>query len=165
MHVAKNFLFITIFFPILLFASNNKDETQITQNEIIQKNSQNDILLTIPTEESLQKFPPHTKLSKKSLNIKIGMSKEEVFKLLGKPTWAESSLEEPLIWIWKNGTCNPVEVIFDKNMKVIGFDEGRAECLDDDEYFALPKDKYLCSKKNKHKKYKKLCMLQKSELS
>jgi hypothetical protein len=99
-------------------------------------------LVTVPTEESLKLYPPKTELSKKAIHLRIGMTKKEVFELLGKPTWANS--EKPLILIWRNGNCNPIEVIFDQNLKVAGYDEGRAECLEKI-YFAVPDDKYLCT--------------------
>ena len=87
------------------------------------------------------KYPPQTKLSKKAIHLRIGMTKKEVFALLGTPTWARGT---PLIWTWQNGQCNPVEVYFDYDNIVIGFNEGRAECIGRIYQIDL-NNKYLCT--------------------
>ena len=109
---------------------------------------------TAPTEESLKAYPPKTELSKKALNLKLGMTKTEVLELLETPpTWANEDRGESLVWIWQNGICNPVEVTFNHDMTVSGFDEGRAECLTK-AYFALPDDKYICKHLDRQKSCK-----------
>jgi hypothetical protein len=112
-----------------------------------------DFIDITPTPASLKAYPPKTDLSKKALHLKIGMSKNEVLKLLGNPTWADSKSEVPLAWAWHNGHCNPVNVSFDKNMEVTGFDEGRAVCFEADDYQVLPDKDYLCT----NEEQKNLC--------
>ena len=90
------------------------------------------------------KFVPKTELSKKTLKLRIGMTREEVLKILGTPTWGQSYAGMPLDWTWKNGSCNPVDVTFDESLHVNGFNEGRASCLET-EYQDVPDDQYLCA--------------------
>jgi len=111
------------------------------------------IFSTVPTTESLTKYPARTTLSKKALQLKIGMTKEDVVHLLGEPTWADGSKGHFLVWSWKNGHCNPIRVTFDKNRQVNGFDEGRLVCLAAN-YTRTPSAQYSCSHKNR----KHLCV-------
>lgn len=89
-------------------------------------------------------FMPKTELSKKTLKLRIGMTRAEVLKVLGTPTWGQSYAGMPLDWTWKNGNCNPVDVTFDGSLHVNGFNEGRASCSDT-EYQDVPDDQYLCT--------------------
>ncbi|OGT06931.1 MAG: hypothetical protein A2103_05465 [Gammaproteobacteria bacterium GWF2_41_13] len=89
-------------------------------------------------------FMPKTELSKKTLKLRIGMTRAEVLKVLGTPTWGQSYAGMPLDWTWKNGNCNPVDVTFDGSLHVNGFNEGRASCSDK-EYQDVPDDQYLCT--------------------
>ena len=107
------------------------------------------IIANVPHQK---KYLPHTALSKKALKLKVGMTREEVYKLLGQPTWGQSYEGQPLDWTWRNGKCNPVDVTFDENLRVNGFDEGRVEC-DTNVYTDVPSDKHLCSNPD----VKKLC--------
>jgi len=86
-----------------------------------------------------------TKLSKKAEHLKLGMTKAQVIKLLGSPTWADTDGGVPLTLAWRNGDCNPIVVTFGKNLLVSGWDEGRVECSDST-YTDVPDDQYLCSK-------------------
>jgi len=94
--------------------------------------------------DSDKQYSAKTQLSKKAMHLHVGMTKHEVIKLLGKPTWGDGYKGVSLVLSWKNGHCNPVEVIFNKNMKVNGYNEGRAECLTV-AYIDLPSNKTLCS--------------------
>jgi len=93
---------------------------------------------------SIKEYPAKTSLSKKAGYLKLGMTKAQVIKLLGPPTWADSDEGVPLELAWRNGKCNPVVVTFDKQIKVDGWDEGRVECFVTT-YTDLPDDQYLCS--------------------
>ena len=53
-----------------------------------------------------------------------------------------------LRWMNKKG-CNAVGVLFDNNLKVNGWDEGRL-CIEDVELF-FPGDEYLCEKEDRSK--------------
>ena len=90
------------------------------------------------------KYPPRTELSKKAMQLHIGMTREEVLKLLGKPTWAQSYKGMPLDWSWRNGQCLPVDVTFNESLRVNGFNQGRVTCLDVN-YEDVPGDESLCS--------------------
>jgi len=96
-----------------------------------------------------------TKLSKRASKLNVRMSREEVFNLLGWPTWVVMSgdegklaLPDPGIELelyWKNPGWRPVVVQFDESYEVTGWDEGRTYCGDDVRLFE-PSDEYLCSK-------------------
>jgi hypothetical protein len=91
-----------------------------------------------------------TSLSEKASHLKIGMSRQEVIKLLGPPTWAvipgdrgQFTLSDPSLSLelhWKNRPCAPVVVQFNRNNRVDGWDEGRAICGEDAKLFELTKD-------------------------
>ncbi|MGD9108805.1 MAG: hypothetical protein PVI75_06530 [Gammaproteobacteria bacterium] len=105
-------------------------------------------LITIAQGDSVsvaQQHPAKTELSKKAVHLKLGMTKAQVIKLLGPPTWANTDEGVPLTLAWRNGNCNPVVVTFDKHVLVDGWDEGRVECSDLT-YTDVPDDQYLCSK-------------------
>lgn len=87
---------------------------------------------------------PQTELSRKAMHLRIGMTREEVLVLLGRPTWAQSYKGIPLDWSWRNGFCNPVDVTFDEGLRVNGFNQGRAICLVAT-YEDVPDDENLCS--------------------
>ncbi|UCG94450.1 MAG: hypothetical protein JSW13_01440 [Candidatus Aerophobus sp.] len=101
-----------------------------------------------------------TNLSKKAANLELGMSRKTVINLLGRATWAvipsdkgEFALPDPRIRLelyWKNPGCAPVIVQFNKNLKVIGWDEGRAYCGKDAHLFE-PSGRYSCSKSDRAK--------------
>ena len=91
------------------------------------------------------------------------MSKPEVFFILGSPNWVilpidvgefENLDKDKIIlqYYWKNGKCNAVAVDFDYEGRLIGWDGGRALCLETpypDEY--LPGAEYLCT--NERQRY------------
>lgn len=101
-------------------------------------------LINAELKDSFKEYPAKTELSKKALQLRRGMTPQQVLELLGTPTWAEHYKGLPLGWSWRNGNCNPVDVTFGKNMRVDGFDEGRSECLDST-YVRVPAKRYLCS--------------------
>lgn len=88
-----------------------------------------------------------TPLSAKAGQLDIGLTRYQVVSRLGRATWAvvpgdtgdfklpDSSIS--LILIWKNAPCAPVVVDFDRNGKVIGWDEGRGICGKDVELLRL----------------------------
>jgi hypothetical protein len=96
-----------------------------------------------------------TELSKKASNLKIGMSRNSVIKLLGPPTWAripgdayDFTLPDPRIKLelyWKNPGCSPVIVQFNARFKVTGWEEGRIYC-GKDAYLFEPTEDCLCNK-------------------
>jgi len=100
-------------------------------------------------KEPQKTYPPKTKLTFKAMRLQAGMTRKQVYLLLGKPTWAQTIKGIPLDWTWKNGKCNPVDVTFDQYLKVNGFDEGRAECLTR-EYENVPNNIHLCSNSKNH---------------
>ncbi len=103
---------------------------------------------TAPQSEIKKKLSPHpaqTALSQKALQLKVGMTRQEVTALLGMPTWAQSYQGMPLDWMWKNGNCNPVDVTFDAKGLVTGYNEGRAHCSKSVYQKDLPNDQSLCS--------------------
>ena len=77
-----------------------------------------------------------TELSGRASKIWIGMVKSEVIALLGPPSWAVTSNDSseysghdlPLLLIWKNGNCNPVEVEFSFLGDALSWSEGRLLC-------------------------------------
>jgi hypothetical protein len=99
-----------------------------------------------------------TKLSKKASRLKIGMSRQSVLTLLGRPTWAiipgdsgDFSLPDPRLKLelyWKNPGCSPVVVQFNAGLKVTGWDEGRAYC-GKDAHLLQPTDAYSCHKSDR----------------
>lgn len=105
-------------------------------------------LMAVAQDDSVSVEQRHfakTELSKKAAHLREGMTKEQVIKLLGPPTWANTDKGVPLTLGWRNDNCNPVVVTFDKNLLVNGWDEGRVECSDST-YTDVPDDQYLCSK-------------------
>ena len=92
-----------------------------------------------------------TELSQQASELRLGMTTEEVLALLGPPSWAVTSedsseysgLDLPLLLIWKNGNCNPVEVEFSVVGEALGWNEGRALC-GDAEYAFLPEEAFAC---------------------
>jgi hypothetical protein len=101
-----------------------------------------------------------TELSKKASNLKIGMSRNSVIRLLGPPAWAiipgdayDFTLPDPRIKLelyWKNPGCSPVIVQFNARNKVTGWDEGRIYC-GKDAYLFEPAEEYLCDKPDRKK--------------
>ncbi|MGD9152980.1 MAG: hypothetical protein PVG30_04915 [Gammaproteobacteria bacterium] len=105
-------------------------------------------LIAVAQDSSMSVAQPHparTTLSKKAAHLKVGMTKAQVIKVLGPPTWANTDEGVPLTLAWRNGNCNPVVVTFDKHLLVEGWDEGRVECSNS-VYTDVPDDQYLCSK-------------------
>jgi hypothetical protein len=102
-----------------------------------------------------------TPLSKKASTLHMGMSRAAVIKLLGKATWAiipsdggAYALQDPntrLELHWRNPGCTTVVVVFNQNIKVTGWDEGRGICSKEAKLFN-PSDIYSCDK-NDRKKY------------
>lgn len=90
-----------------------------------------------------KKYFPQTELSKKAMRLQNGMTREGVLAILGAPTWAQSYKGMPLDWSWRNGNCNPVDVTFDERLRVNGFNQGRATCLDV-VFEDVPGDDSLC---------------------
>jgi hypothetical protein len=101
-----------------------------------------------------------TALSQKASQLKMGMTREAVIRLLGSPTWAsipgdtgEFAIPAPQIALelfWRNPDCAPVVVDFDYNLRVIGWDEGRAICGKDAHLFQ-PSEEYSCNKSDRAK--------------
>jgi hypothetical protein len=101
-----------------------------------------------------------TQLSKKASRLRLGMTRENVIRLLGKPKWAvipndkgEFALSDRRIKLelhWHNPGCNPVVVQFNDMLKVTGWDEGRAFCGKDARLFE-PSDEYSCIKPDRDK--------------
>jgi hypothetical protein len=89
------------------------------------------------------KYFPVTLLSEKAMLLKVGMTRSQVFELLGRPTWAQRHQGTPLEWTWSNGNCGPIDVTFNNHMRVTGFDQGRNICLDE-EFTDVPGDEYSC---------------------
>ena len=54
-------------------------------------------LPSLSLEASLAQFPIRTTLSQKALNLKQGMTRDAVYRLLGPPKWAVSSKGLPLV--------------------------------------------------------------------
>jgi len=128
----------SIFYAVLVFmASTSLLFAQLTKAEL---------------QTSFKEYPVKTELTKQALQLHRGMTKAQVLQLLGQPTWARHYKGEALDWTWVNGPCEPVDVTFDEHLRVSGFDEGRAECLDHT-YTDLPNNQYLCSREEN----KKLC--------
>jgi hypothetical protein len=100
-----------------------------------------------------------TKLSEKASEIKIGMSRQSVIRLLGSATWAfipgeegDCALPNPSIGLelyWRNPGCAPVVVQFDHSNIVMGWDEGRL-CIKD-AHVLEPSDECSCKKSDRVK--------------
>lgn len=98
-------------------------------------------------------------LSQKAAELKMGMSHKEVMHMLGDATWAalprdgkDYILPDPSVALslyWKNPGCVPVAVDFDKQHKLIGWNQGRL-CIDGAERLEPPA-KYDCTKKDRSK--------------
>jgi hypothetical protein len=95
-----------------------------------------------------------TPLSQRASQLKLGMTRAEAIDLLGHATWASipgdrgefapSAPEVALELFWRNPGCKPVVVDFDRDFKVIGWDEDR-DCLPDaDVHLGEPPDKFSC---------------------
>jgi hypothetical protein len=101
-----------------------------------------------------------TELSGKASTLRSGMTRYAVVRLLGSPTWAtipgddgDFAIPDPRIALelfWHNPGCNPVVVDFDHNLRVIGWDEGRAYC-GTNAHLLEPSDKYSCNKPDRAK--------------
>lgn len=100
-----------------------------------------------------------TALTKKAASLKLKMSRVEVIKLLGKPTWAilpsdKGELALPkgtaLELYWSNTGCGPVIVMFNKAMQATGWDQGQF-CMEGAGAAMNPKERSL-SCKNKDRK-------------
>lgn len=96
-------------------------------------------------------YSAKTLLSEKAKYLQVGMTREQVLKLLDVPTWAQSYRGMPLDWMWRNGDCNPVDVTFDERMRVNGFNEGRAVCFKT-VYMDLPSNDFLCDQNHQNSK-------------
>lgn len=95
----------------------------------------------------LNEYPAVTALSKKALNLSVGMTRQEVFNLLGRPSWVELQQNgRALVWSWDNDVCNPITVTFNKKLQVVGFDQGRINCLKV-KFNYKPEKELLCSNK------------------
>jgi len=100
-----------------------------------------------------------TELSKKASQLKMGMSRQAVIRLLGPATWAsipgdegEFPIPDPRIKLelyWRNPGCAPVVVDFNRNLRVIGWGEGRL-CIKD-AHLLEPSDEYSCKKPDRAK--------------
>ena len=100
-----------------------------------------------------------SQLSKKASQLKMGISREAVIQLLGPATWAsipsdkgEFAIPGPetrLELFWNNPCCVPVVVDFDRNLRVIGWDEGRL-CTED-AHLLEPPEGYSCKKPDRGK--------------
>lgn len=98
-------------------------------------------------------------LSQKAAELKMGMSHKEVLHILGDATWAalprdgkDYILPDPSVALslyWKNPGCVPVAVDFDRQHKLVGWNQGRL-CLDGAERLEPPA-KYDCNKKDRNK--------------
>ena len=109
-----------------------------------------------------------TELSQQASELSIGMTTEEVLALLGPPSWALTSEDAseftdtysfpsvrvgwrgekwteplPLLLVWKNGNCNPVEVRFSVAGEALAWEEGNGVCLEAN-YPLLPEDAFAC---------------------
>jgi len=102
------------------------------------------LLLIATVVHSAQEITP---LSAKAGRLDVGLTRPQVVKRLGRPTWAvlpgdtgDFKIPDPSVWlalVWKNAPCAPVVVDFDRNEKVIGWDEGRSVCGKDVELLRL----------------------------
>lgn len=93
----------------------------------------------------LNQHPAVTQLSKKALQLRIGNSEKEVYKLLGQPTWASKEEGVGLVWRWANHSCDSVYVVFSEKGRVKSYSQGRSNCNSsredtDEEAFSS----YLC---------------------
>lgn len=135
---------VTLFLSMML--SGNALEAFSLKNIIVKKADPQAAILA----NSLKQYPARTELSKKALKLRVGMSKQAVYQLLGEPTWALSYKGMPLDWLYRNAQCNPVDVTFDAKGSVTGFDQGRAKCVDQTFSESLPPDRTLCSNPVNH---------------
>lgn len=117
------------------------------------------LVIILTATVALAQGKPQTELSKKAEQVKKGMSKSEVLKLLGAPTWALLHTDkgdwklDPQLGLelrWDNRNCSNVAVQFDLANKVTGWDEGRALCLDKPYTFNPPAE-LSCKQKDRAK--------------
>lgn len=102
-----------------------------------------------------------TPLSKKTKKVKRGMSREQVIDILGPATWAilpvddgPFSLANPtrigLELRWDNGpNCLPVNVQFDRDLKVTAVGKGRTCDRSGIDPNLLPTRQYSCSNEDR----------------
>jgi hypothetical protein len=119
------------------------------------------VLMTSAPSAVLGQAYIKTELSKKTTQIKPGMSREEVVALLGLPMWAilpsdsgELTLsnysDTKLELRWDNGpNCLPVTVQFDGEHEVVAVGKGRTCHREGIDKNLLPPDPYGCWHKDR----------------
>lgn len=120
------------------------------------------MLLSVSRLSHAEAIPPEltprvSPLSQKAAQLVIGMLRKDVIALLGEPTWAalprdgnDFIIQDPSIAFslyWKNPGCAPIAVDFNKQQKIMGWDQGRI-CLAGAEKLEPPA-KYSCSKRDR----------------
>ena len=94
-----------------------------------------------------------TARSKKITELSLGMSRYEVLRKMGPPTWAVVKGDtgrwslypnQALVLYWHNGACNPVGAAFNDQDVLMGWDAGRALCYTDGSYPLVPADSQKC---------------------
>ncbi len=98
-------------------------------------------------------------LSQKAANLKMGMSRAQVIKLLGPAQWVVLPTDKGdwefldattgLELYWDNPGNSNVIVMFDLSLNVIGWDEGRLKMKPEDENVLDPPSDYSCEKEDR----------------
>ena len=104
-----------------------------------------------------------TKLSETARSLRSRMSRTQVLKALGQPTWVllpsdnsefapKSDSDVSVSLIWKNGLCASVVADFNKKGQLIGWDEGRGGCVQSEAEaaeFNPPNGQFSCAEGNR----------------